>query len=293
MDLIFTAFDISLALSVFIFGLRAQGLRDVRFMLARPRLTLLSLIAMYVVTPVLALSVVSYVRMPVAAAVALVALSFSMIPPLLPAKVSTGGGLGTYAIGLVIVVAALAPLGIPFLVDFLGRLTDRPFRVDSVAVLLLVLKLVFGPLVAGLLVGSLWPRVVSELGRVLPRIANVLVLAALVALLIAVMPATARFVAGPAGLGAVVGALFVNVGALGVGHLMGGPERTHSIALAMSCASRHPALALTIASTIEPGTNVAVGVILVQLVNGLVCAAYLRLVRESRPAPVTTAEGTA
>jgi BASS family bile acid:Na+ symporter len=284
MSLVFTAFDVSLALSVFAFGLRAQGLADVRFMLARPRLTLLSLLAMYVVTPVLALAVVAYVEMPPAAAVALVALSLSMIPPLLPGKVTGGGGLGTYAIGLVIVVAALAPVGIPLLVDFLGRLTGRPFDLDPVDVVLLVLKLVFAPLLLGLAAGALWPAGRARVERVVRPVANALVLGALVALLVAVLPSTLRFVVGSGGAAAVLGAVLVNAGALGVGHLMGGPVRAHSIALALSCASRHPALALTIAATIEPEANIAVAVVLVQLVNGLMCSAYVKRVGAPHPA---------
>lgn len=289
MTLVFTAFDVSLALSVFAFGLRAQGMRDVRFMLDRPRLTLLSLLAMYVVTPVLTLAVVAYLPMPPAAAVALVALSLSMIPPLLPTKVTQAGGLGTYAIGLVIVVAALAPLGIPFLVDFLGRLSGHPFRLDAGAVVALVLKLVFAPLLVGLAVGAAWPKGTEAMTRVVPRVANALVLVALVVLLVAVLPSTARFVLTGGGAAALLGAALVNVGALGVGHLMGGPVRAHSIALALSCASRHPALALTVAASIEPRADVAVAVIVVQLVNAVVCGAYLRWLPEVQPSRVDAA----
>ena len=279
MSLLFTAFDISLALSVFAFGLRAQGMKDVRFMLERPRLTLLSLLAMYVVTPVLALATVVYIAIPDAAAIALVALSFSMIPPLLPQKEIAGGGTGSYAIGLVITVAVLAPVGIPLLVDFLGRLTGRPYGIDAGSVALLVLKLVLAPLLAGLAVGSVWPRAAASVARWAPRLSGALMLVALVVLLVLVLPSTWTFLTSPGGVSAVAAAFVVNLGALGIGHLMGGPDRSQAVVLALSCASRHPALALSIATANYPTTGVAVAVVVVQVINGVVCTLYLRRLR--------------
>jgi BASS family bile acid:Na+ symporter len=121
-----------------------------------------------------------------------------------------------------------------------------------------------------------------------PRVANGLVLVALVILLILVLPATWSFLTAPGGASTVVAAVVVNVGALGIGHLMAGPDRTHSIVLALSCASRHPALALSIATANYPSTNVAVAVIVVQIINGIVCPLYLRRLR-----PTTRSAGGA
>lgn len=284
MGLLFVAFDVSLALSVFSYGLQAQHLQDVRFMLGRPRLLLLSLIAMFVVTPVAALFVVEYADIPLSAKVALVALSLSMIPPLLPQKLIAAGGRGTYGIGLVIFVAVLAPIGIPLLVDFLGRVMGRPYQLDIGSVVLLVLKLVLGPLVAGVAFGALFPRLTGAIRAYAPRVAGLVTLVALVLLLILVAPAAWRLVTGPGGGWVVVAAIAVTALALGVGHLMGGPDDDNAVVLALSCASRHPALALTIASTNYPRESVAAAVIVVQIVSGVVTPLYLNRRRERRPA---------
>lgn len=90
-----------------------------------------------------------------------------------------------------------------------------------------------------------------------PRIAGAVTTVACLVLLIVAFPTTS-----PAGLCLPI--LF-NVGGLAVGELTGGPEPDHAIVLALSCASRHPAIALTIASTNYAGHNFAAAVIIILL----------------------------
>ena len=276
MSAVYIAFDVSLALSVFSFGLQAQKFEDVRFMLRRPQLLLLSLLAMYVVTPFLALVIAEYFDMPDTAKIAVVAISLSMIPPLLPGKEISAGGHGSYAIGLVIFVALLAPVGIPFLVNFLGRVTNRPYEVSSIKVGGIVLGFVVAPLVAGVLFGWRWPRVAAPIQKHAPRIAGYITLVACIILGVAVFPQIWDFLTGPGGGWVVLAAVVFNLGALGIGHLMGGPERDHSIVLAVSCACRHPALAFAIANANYPDKDVSAAVIIVLIVNGFVYPAYLK-----------------
>ena len=288
MNVVYIAFDVSLALSVFSFGLQAQKFEDVRFMLRHQQLLLLSLLAMYVVTPFLALVIAEYFDMPDTAKIAVVAISFSMIPPLLPRKEIGAGGHGSYAIGLVIFVALLAPVGIPFLVNLLGRLTNRPYGVSSTEIGIKVAGLVIIPLLAGVLFGWLWPGAAKPIQRHAPRIAGYLTLVACVILFVAVFPQIWDFLTGPGGGWVVLAAVVFNFGALAIGHLMGGPEHDHSIVLAVSCACRHPALAFTIANANYPDKDVAAAVIIVLVANGIVYPAYLKWqqprVAEAEPA---------
>src|SRR5262245_11442383 len=253
---LFLAFNISLALTVFSFGLHAQGFEDVPFMLRNPPPLLLSLMAMYIVTPVLALAITEYFDMPNTAKLALVSVSFSMIPPLLPQKEIASGGHGSYGIGLVIFVALLAPIGIPALINFLGRVTDRPYEVASTDIGGIVFGLVVVPLVLGVLVGWRWPGVVKPIQKYVPRTASYITLIALVVLLIAVFPEVWDYITGQGGGWVVLAAILFNLGALAIGHLMGGPDRDHSTVLAVSCACRHPAIAFLIARTNFPDKNV-------------------------------------
>ena len=67
---------------------------------------------------------------------------------------------------------------------------------------------------------------------------------------------------------------FVIVGLL-IGHLLGGPEREHSVVLALSTACRHPAIALTIASANFPDLRFGGTILLYLLVSIVVCIPYV------------------
>ncbi|MFF2306111.1 hypothetical protein ACFVVP_26885 [Streptomyces sp. NPDC058128] len=277
MDKLFLVFNISLAVTVFCYGLTAQHFNDIRYMWQHPRLTLLSLIAMYILTPVLGLVLAETIDMPIPAKVAIVAISLSMIPPLLPQKELQAGGHGSYGIGLVIVTALLAPVGIPALVAFLGKLMNRPYGVSPIHIGVIVLELVIAPLVAGVLVGWLLPqRITAPVQKHAPKVASTLTLVALVLLLIAVAPVIWK---GATAWILLAGVLF-NVGGLAIGHLMAGPNRVHAVVLALSCASRHPAIAFTIARESYPGKNIAAAAITVLVLNGIICGWYVKWQRK-------------
>jgi BASS family bile acid:Na+ symporter len=77
------------------------------------------------------------------------------------------------------------------------------------------------------------------------------------------------------GNGTAVALAAVVVAGLVVGHLMGGPEPEHSTVLALSSASRHPAIALTLASINYPDEQF-VGIILLYLIiSAVICIPYV------------------
>jgi BASS family bile acid:Na+ symporter len=68
--------------------------------------------------------------------------------------------------------------------------------------------------------------------------------------------------------------VFVAIGLL-VGHLLGGPDPDHSVVLALSTASRHPAIALSIASANFPDERFGGTILLYLLVGALAAMPYL------------------
>jgi bile acid:Na+ symporter, BASS family len=277
---LFVVFDVSLALTVFSFGLQAQKAEDVRFILSQPRLLLLSLLAMFVLTPTLALVIAETTAIPLTAQAAVVALSLSMISPTLPQKETEAGGHGRYGIGLVIIVCVLAPVGVPLLVSFLARLQHRSYGVSPVDIGVTVVGLVLAPLIAGVVFGWLFPGATKAIRGFAPRVAGYVTLAALVVLMIAVFPLVWHYITG----WVLLAALLYNVGALGIGHLMGGPEPDRSIVLAVSCAGRHPAIAFTVLKAVYPDKNFAAAVIVILVVNGILYPLYLKRARSRVPA---------
>jgi BASS family bile acid:Na+ symporter len=81
---------------------------------------------------------------------------------------------------------------------------------------------------------------------------------------------------------------FVLVGLI-AGHILGGPSQEDRSVLALACASRHPAIALVIASQTFPNEKlVAPAVLLYLLVSTIVAVPYLKwskaqVEREHRP----------
>ena len=265
-------YNLSIAVTVSAYGLYASGLQDVRFLLRQPRLLILSLLAMFVITPVLALAINETLDIPLIAKIALVALALSPIPPLLPQKELQAGGHASYGIGLVIIVAVLSPVLVPALVAFLGRLIDQPYGVPSAQIAGVVLGLVVVPLVAGMLFQLRWPGAAEAIAGPATRIAGAVLGLATIAFLIITFPLVWDLI----GAWTLLAMLLFNLGALAIGHLIGGPEPDRSIVLALSCATRHPGIAITIATVNYPGRSFIAAVLLCLIINGIVAGPYLQ-----------------
>jgi bile acid:Na+ symporter, BASS family len=134
------------------------------------------------------------------------------------------------------------------------------------------------PLVLGLAAQRLVPQVAQALKRPLVGIANLVLLAALGLLLVAVFPAIMAE-ASPATVVAMV--VFV-AASLAVGHLMGGPDRDHAVVLAIACATRNPGIAIAIATAILPAQNFAGMIILYALLAGIASKPYVAWQKRSR-----------
>jgi BASS family bile acid:Na+ symporter len=266
-----TVLKVAVALTVFGYGLSARA-DDILFVLRRPRLLFVSVVAMFVVMPVIALGAHAYLDFPHAAEVALVVIALTPIPALLPRTEIGSGGRARYAYGLAFAVALLSPVVVPVLSDLIGRLMDRPFGLSPFTIAEAMLTQILLPLGLGWLVGRIWPAAAQRIGGTLVNIANIATLAALVVLLVLVFPAvlTALSLVTLAVLLAYTG-----IG-LAVGHALGGPDRADSVVLAIACANRNPGLAIGLAAAIFPAESFAGTVILYALVSNVAVTLYTR-----------------
>jgi BASS family bile acid:Na+ symporter len=236
----------SVLLIVFGFGLQASG-RDLLYLFRRPSLLARSLVAMFVVMPILAV-VLRVLELRQSLEIALVALAISPVPPLLPKKQDTAGGESAYALGLMAVVSLLAIAVVPLSLWVLGHFSARPLQMPPAAIAKIVVMMTLLPLVTGVIVRTIAPAVAVRLEKPTKLIAMVLLGAGLGALLIAALPVIAGLIDFRTIL---TMAVFVGVG-LAVGHVLGGPQAEESTVLALSTASRHPAIALAIAKVNFP-----------------------------------------
>lgn len=266
--------NLGIAMSIFAYALRADG-DELRFLKRERRLVGLSLLSIFVVTPAIAIAVVEWVDMPPRVKLAIVALSFSIIAPALPHKLGKGGH-RPYANALTLVVAALSIPVVPLLVDLMGRVTNHPYGVSPGEIAGYVGTVLAVPLVLGLLFRWRWPGVGERLSRPLTRFAVVFTTVAIAIEVVLTLPAIWHLLS----VGTVLGMALFTAAAIAAGHLMGGPRPGDEMVLALASATRHPAIALTVATVNYPEARFSSALMLCLIVNAVVTAVYVRWQRQ-------------
>lgn len=280
-QLVLLSLKLSVIVLVFALGLKTAP-SDWIWLLRRPALLARSLVAMNIVMPLYALAAIELLHLKFAVAVALLALSLSPVPPLLPGKQVKAGGESAYAVDLLAVASVISVAWIPIAIEIVARITGRPLAVSPWAVALVVIQLVLVPLLAGTLLGWFARGLASRLAPLFSTAAWVVLAIALVVILLkALRPGLALI--GEGTLAVLAG--FAIVG-LVVGHLLGGPEQGGRSVLALACASRHPGVAFTIAHLNFPHERAVPAAILIYLVvSGLISLAYVRWRKRSHAPP--------
>ncbi len=270
-DAIMLVLQASIMLMVFGFGLQAAP-ADVLHALRQPSLLARSLAAMFVIMPIVAVAIVRLFGLHPVVAIALVALSISPVPPLLPAREAQAGGHQGYGLGLLAIAGLVSIATVPIALALLGRYFSHPYVASSVQIAKVVLMLAVVPLAAGLAFRAWWPAVAARVAKPAGLLSHLLLGIGALAILVRTLPAVWALV----GNGSVAAmAAFVAVG-LAVGHWLGGPKPENRTVLALSTASRHPAIALAIAKAnfpAEPQLGAAIALFL--LVNFVIAFPYL------------------
>ncbi len=280
-QLVMLAFRVSILCTVFGFGLQATT-RDLLYLVRRPGLLARSLLAMFGIMPLLAVGLTHVFDLRPTLEIALVALAISPVPPLLPKRESKAGGHRSYGLGLMAILALLAIIVVPLATEILGWAYARPCAMAPGALVRVVLFAALLPLVAGMIVRAVLPRVADRIEKPIGLVAKVLLPLAVLVLL----AGTWRAVWAVIGDGSILSMVaFIATGLL-VGHALGGPDRDHSVVLALSTASRHPAIALSIAATNFPDEHFRGTILLYLIVTAVAGSLYLAWQRR-QVAPVS------
>lgn len=260
----------SIFLTVLGFALRSS-LAEATSMLRRPSLLVRAWLAMLVIMPIVVTTLVTEFAHRGSVLIGLVALSVSPVPPMVPRKLVKAGGSREYVAGLLVAMSLIAIVTVPLSVMILNAVfgshanlgVDRVVKILGLSVLL--------PAALGIAIRHLLPRSENYAGPVL-RIATILLAVGAVVLIVGTWAALRAVV----DLRFIVGAVLMAVLGLVVGHLLGGPVEGNRTALAISTASRHPALALAVALSVpEANKQAELGIVLVYLVvASLVCIPY-------------------
>lgn len=127
------------------------------------------------------------------------------------------------------------------------------------------------PLVGGVLVRTVLPRIAEKVAHPL----NVASMALLLVGALALLAGTYHAIGHLIGQGTLVGMLLFVLAGLVTGHILALPQRENSVVLALSTACRHPAIAFAIATANFPHEPVGAAIILYLLVVTIVCLPYV------------------
>lgn len=265
------ALQTSIVMTVLGFGLIAT-FGDVLSVLRRPGLLARSLLAILVIMPIVAVVASRLLSLRPSVEIALVALSIAPIPPLLPGKERKAGVHEGYGLGLLVIVGALAIITVPASIVILGGHFTRPFVMPSGAITKIVLMTILVPMLSGMAINELWPAIAARLAKPIGLIAKILLATSGVVLLAGRLPTVFALMGG----GSILGLAGFIVLGLAVGHVMGGPNPDDRVALALSTASRHPAIAITVAKANFPDDpNVVAAIFLYLLLTVVIEMVYV------------------
>jgi BASS family bile acid:Na+ symporter len=254
------ALKLSIFCTVLGFGLKAT-LDDLLYLIRRPGLFVRSLLAVFVIMPLLAVVLSRQFDFRPPVEVALIALALSPVPPLLPKKEGKAGGHHSYGLALMAMLALLSIVVVPVSMEILERMFHVPLAVAPQVVAKVVLQAALLPLAVGMIVRALAPRFAARIEKPFELVAKILLPLAVLVLLAATLSAAGAAIGG----GTVLAIVIFVVAGLVVGHVMGGPDLDHSVVLAISSASRHPAIALAILTANFPNEHFG-GIIMVYLI---------------------------
>lgn len=279
-QLIIMALQVSIWATVFSFGLMAQR-GEGAYLARHGNLLARAIVAMLLVMPVVAIILARFFDFDRNVEVALIALSLSPIPPLLPGKETKAGGSGAFAVGLLAALALFSIVTIPASLAFLGRLFGIQLEMPPAGVAGVVLKSIIAPLLLGLAVRGFIPSLADRLEGPVSKLAKLLLVLGAVPLLIKIFPTLMQLATG----GTLLAIVLFNVIGITVGHLMGGPQPDQAVVLGVSTASRHPMIAISIAMANVADPRVGATILLALLVNAVVGGIYLAWHRRQHPVP--------
>ncbi|HME38644.1 MAG TPA: hypothetical protein VKG63_06755 [Steroidobacteraceae bacterium] len=267
-QLIRIAILLSIMLIVVSFALLATW-RDATSLFRKPWQLGRSLFAMNVLLPLFASVLAAAFALHPAVAIALVALSVSPVPPFLPLKQLKIVGHQEYVYGLLGASALLTIVLAPLTVIVLGLVFSREASIAPAAIGRMVGMTVLLPFVLALVIRSRLPAFAARASPVAGKAGIWLLIAAAVPLLITMWPAMISLI----GDGTLFAIIAFSVVGLAVGHVLGGPDPNDRTVLALATATRHPGVALVIATGNFPGQKLVAPALLLYLLVGAIASA--------------------
>jgi bile acid:Na+ symporter, BASS family len=286
-QLIGWTFQLSIVAAAFGCGLKATT-ADVSDSMRQPGPLGRSLLAMFVIVPVVAVALVHAFDFPQGAEVALIALAISPLAALIPGNLIKAGRRPSCAVAPMATVALLSIAIVPLLAALIGRFLGPPFVISPWRVAGVIAAAVLLPLVAGMVIRGLRPALADRMALPAALLGTVVLRLATLALLVTSLHAIWALIAN----GTVIAVAVLVVVGFAAGHLLGRPEPDGRTVLALASGFRHPAVALAIAAVGASNPHFAAAIVLYLLLGDIVGLPYAIWRQRSRDQP-TDAEAAA
>jgi BASS family bile acid:Na+ symporter len=272
------ALPASIWLLVFATGLHAEH-RHAIYFFRNPGELGRALLAIFIVMPLLALSMARTFELAPAVKIALVAFALSPVPPLMPTQVTKVSRATDYTIGLLVAASVLSIAIIPLAMLLIDRTAARHLGISPIVIAKQMSIGILAPLALGMTFRRFAVTHVDGLARIISTIAMVVLAVCLVLILVASRHALGSLL----GNGAVLAIAVLVTAGLATGHLLGGPDPEHRSVLAIATSVRHPGIAIAIAHTNFPEQKLAgAAVLLCLLVGAVVVTAYRKWASSKR-----------
>lgn len=268
---------------MFVVGLRIP-FGEFRWVWEHPGLIARGLFSVLVAVPAVAIVVARALDLPRAADIGIVLMAISPGAPVALRRSLGAGGHRSFAPALQILVAILAVVSMPLSIALLNHVYAGHASIDPLDLARQVFTAQLLPLGLGMLIRSLAPAFAARIEPALSRVASAMLIALVVLAVVDIAQVVAR--AGPR---VAVAIVIVTALAVGVGHLLGGPEPATRTAVAITSAARNPGLALLVAALNRAPPEITATILAYLLVSAATLIPYVAWRRRAAPPPAAGA----
>jgi predicted Na+-dependent transporter len=205
------------------------------------RLIILSLVANFVLVPLLALVIVRVIPLSEGIQIGLILVGFAAGAPFLPKLVHVAKGGMAFTAGLMVLLMVVTIAYLPLVLPFV--LTGVQVNPWEIAKSLIVLMLI--PLAIALFIRARYESVATGLVHTMNMAANL----SLIAMFIGYFIGYSDVTYGVLGTGGILVSILLVVGAVIIGYLLGGPDKDNKKILALGTGQRNLAAAFAVASS--------------------------------------------
>ena len=260
----------SLFLLVLAVGLRSRW-DDLTYVFRKPKNLVRALIAVNIIVPLTAVILGELFPLDWRTKAGLIIMAVSPLAPFATGKMLKASPDRSYDVGLYAALILAAVVIVPLTAAILNPLYEHHAYVSVGAVAWFVIKSVLIPLGLGVAIASVWPRFSERAAPIAQIIAYILLLPVVVLILLKSGGPMMDLI----GDGTVVVINLIILAALAAGHVLGGADPGHKVALAQAAATRHPGIAGLIAQGgVEQEPKVMTAVLLFLVLSVLLTTLY-------------------